>query len=436
MKSVRGRIVLPLIWCLTHSCGGPWSKNYTIGWHTHFQMENTAIPTKHWTHYHQNQWVVVVVVKAHHPQFVTALTNLGAHQFLILRLNHTENRIWPSLSTGRHIFTFPTFPKVNICRMRVLLAVGLLSLHIVSSTPHKSNNDSDLEDNYVDASEQVLLLLKIFIIIPIGSGAQPPDTGLAPPEPLNLPWTSSAVQIPQLRQSKTFAGLQVTRAMVNKKRVMVRFLAISYLDTILQENSVKLQRLRQPPSSVPAQNNGQSQPPAERRTFITVLLAAEVFTPILYFSPLWPSLIFCLLFLLFLSLPHLKSSSITWRCPSVRGTIVCQRIAVLPPHYIHHTTIANSHHPNNCHHLCQRLCHQSHHCHCHGHPWSNAIKQQNKSEQSAHVYQTYHPIQQSFKRRRKPGQKPGKLLGCVSGGDPGFKARRKCREGRTEEETS
>ena len=81
-----------------------------------------------------------------------------------------------------------------------------------------------------------------------------------------------------------------------------------------------------------------------------------------------PSLIFCLLFLLFLSLPHLKSSSITWRCPSVRGTIVCQRIAVLPPHYIHHTPIANSHHPNNCHHLCQRLCHQSHHCHCHGHP--------------------------------------------------------------------
>ena len=239
-----------------------------------------------------------------------------------------------------------------------------------------------------------------FIII-IGSGAQPPATGLAPSEPLNLPWTSSAVQIPQLRQSKTFAGLQVTRAMV-----MVKFLAISYLDTILQENSFKLQRLRQPPSSVPAQNNGQSQPPAERRTFITVLLAAEVFTPILYFSPLWPSLIFCLLFLLFLSLPHLKSSSITWRCPSVRGTIVCQRIAVLPPHYIHHTTIANSHHPNNCHHLCQRLCHQSHHCHCHGHPWSNAIKQQNKSEQSAHVYQTYHPIQQSFKRRRKPGQKP------------------------------
>ena len=49
--------------------------------------------------------------------------------------------------------------------MKVLLAVGLLSLHIVSSTPHKSN-DSDLEDNYVDASEQVLLLLlKIFIII-------------------------------------------------------------------------------------------------------------------------------------------------------------------------------------------------------------------------------------------------------------------------------
>ena len=52
--------------------------------------------------------------------------------------------------------------------MKVLLAVGLLSLHIVSSTPHKSNNDSDLEDNYVDASEQVLILLlilKIFIII-------------------------------------------------------------------------------------------------------------------------------------------------------------------------------------------------------------------------------------------------------------------------------
>ena len=51
--------------------------------------------------------------------------------------------------------------------MKVLLAVGLFSLHIVSSTPHKSNNDSDLEDNYVDASEQVLLLLllKIFIII-------------------------------------------------------------------------------------------------------------------------------------------------------------------------------------------------------------------------------------------------------------------------------
>ena len=51
--------------------------------------------------------------------------------------------------------------------MEVLLAVGLLSLHIVSSTPHKSNNDTDLEDNYVDASEQVLLLLllKIFIII-------------------------------------------------------------------------------------------------------------------------------------------------------------------------------------------------------------------------------------------------------------------------------
>ena len=46
--------------------------------------------------------------------------------------------------------------------------MGLLSLHIVSSTPHKSNNDSDLEDNYVDASEQVtllLLILKIFIII-------------------------------------------------------------------------------------------------------------------------------------------------------------------------------------------------------------------------------------------------------------------------------
>ena len=166
--------------------------------------------------------------------------------------------------------------------MRVLLAVGLLSLHIVSSTPHKSNNDSDLEDNYVDASEQVLLLLKIFIIIPIGSGAQPPDTRLAPPEPsLDVPRPSSAVQIPQLRQSKTFAGLQVTRAMV-----MVKFLAISYLDTILQENSFKLQRLRQPPSSVPAQNNGQSQPPAERRTFITVLLAAEVFIPILYFNPL------------------------------------------------------------------------------------------------------------------------------------------------------
>ena len=55
--------------------------------------------------------------------------------------------------------------------MRVLLAVGLLSLHIVSSTSHKSNNDSDLEDNYVDASEQVLLLLKIFIIIFI-MGAQ------------------------------------------------------------------------------------------------------------------------------------------------------------------------------------------------------------------------------------------------------------------------
>ena len=55
--------------------------------------------------------------------------------------------------------------------MRVLLAVGLLSLHIVSSTPHKSNNDSDLEDNYVDASEQVLLLLllKIFIIIIMGA---------------------------------------------------------------------------------------------------------------------------------------------------------------------------------------------------------------------------------------------------------------------------
>ena len=30
----------------------------------------------------------------------------------------------------------------------------------------------------------------------------------------------------------------------------------------------------------------------------------------------------------------------------------------------------------------------------------------------------------------------GQLLGCVSGGHPGFKARRKCREGRTEEETS
>ena len=49
--------------------------------------------------------------------------------------------------------------------MRVLLAVGLLSLHIVSSAPHKSNNDSDLEDNYVDASEQVLLLLLLKIII-------------------------------------------------------------------------------------------------------------------------------------------------------------------------------------------------------------------------------------------------------------------------------
>ena len=117
------------------------------------------------------------------------------------------------LNWSRHIFTFPTFPKVNICRMRVLLAVGLLSLHIVSSTPHKSNNDSDLEDNYVDASEQVLLLLKIFINIPIGSGAQPPDTRLAPPEPsLDVHRPSSAVQIPQLRQSKTFAGLQVTRA--------------------------------------------------------------------------------------------------------------------------------------------------------------------------------------------------------------------------------
>ena len=71
------------------------------------------------------------------------------------------------LNWSTHIFTFPTFPKANICRMKVLLAVGLLSLHIVSSTPHKSNNDSDLEDNYVDASEQVLLLLllKIFIII-------------------------------------------------------------------------------------------------------------------------------------------------------------------------------------------------------------------------------------------------------------------------------
>ena len=79
-----------------------------------------------------------------------------------------------------------------------------------------------------------------------------------------------------------------------KKRVMVRFLAISYLDTILQENSVKLQRIRQPPSSVPAQNNPQSQPPAERRTFITVLLAAEVFIPILYFNLLSP-------------LPHLLS---------------------------------------------------------------------------------------------------------------------------------
>ena len=67
---------------------------------------------------------------------------------------------------------------------------------------------------------------------------------------------------------------------------MVRFLAISYLDTILQEKSLKLQLLRQPPSSVPAQTNQQSQPPAERRTFITVLLAAEVFIPILYFNPL------------------------------------------------------------------------------------------------------------------------------------------------------
>ena len=71
------------------------------------------------------------------------------------------------LNWSTHIFTFPTFPKANICRMKVLLAVGLLSLHIVSSTPHKSNSDSDLDDNYVDASEQVLLLLllKIFIII-------------------------------------------------------------------------------------------------------------------------------------------------------------------------------------------------------------------------------------------------------------------------------
>ena len=172
--------------------------------------------------------------------------------------------------------------------MRVLLAVGLLSLHIVSSTPHKSNNDSDLEDNYVDASEQVLLLLlKIIDHHHHGcSGAQPPDKGLAPPEPLNVSRPSSAVQIPQLRQSKTFAGLQVTRAMVNKKKSEVRFLAISYLDTILQEKSLKLQLLRQPPSSVPAQNNQQSQPPAERRTFITVLLAAEVFIPILYFNPL------------------------------------------------------------------------------------------------------------------------------------------------------
>ena len=56
--------------------------------------------------------------------------------------------------------------------MRVLLAVGLLSLHIVSSTPHKSNNDSDLEDNYVDASEQVLLLLLLKILIIIIMGAQ------------------------------------------------------------------------------------------------------------------------------------------------------------------------------------------------------------------------------------------------------------------------
>ena len=53
--------------------------------------------------------------------------------------------------------------------MKVLLAVGLLSLHIVSSTPHKSNNDSDLEDNYVDASEQVLLLLLKIIIIIMGA---------------------------------------------------------------------------------------------------------------------------------------------------------------------------------------------------------------------------------------------------------------------------
>ena len=102
--------------------------------------------------------------------------------------------------------------------MKVLLAVGLLSLHIVSSTPHKSNNDSDLEDNYVDASEQVLLLLlKIIDHHHHGcSGAQPPDKGLAPPEPLNVSRPSSAVQIPQLRQSKTFAGLQVTRAMVRE----------------------------------------------------------------------------------------------------------------------------------------------------------------------------------------------------------------------------
>ena len=75
------------------------------------------------------------------------------------------------LNWSTHIFTFPTFPKANICRMKVLLAVGLLSLHIVSSTPHKSNNDSDLEDNYVDASEQVLLLLLLKIIIII-MGAQ------------------------------------------------------------------------------------------------------------------------------------------------------------------------------------------------------------------------------------------------------------------------